>query len=511
LRLVATQAFDTIDPGFEETATLVFTRLSYDTLVTFEQAAGPAGLRLVPDLALAIPSASRAGTAYAFRLRPAIRYSNGRALRAEDFRRAIERLFRVRSPGATYYTGIVGAGACVRQPRTCDLSSGIETDDAAGTVVFHLRAPDPDFLFKLTVVGFSAPVPAGTPNRQLRSTPVPGTGPYAIVDASARHVRFARNRFFHEWSHAAQPDGNPDVVDWRIVPSLSKAVEAVERGRADWMLGLIPPAELRQLQLAHPGQLHTSPQFVVEFTPLNAERPPFNDVRVRRALNYAIDRAKIVRMYGGSAIATPLCQPLPPGFPGYERYCPYTASGDAKSGWRAPDLAAARRLVAASGTKGGRVDVWGTTDSIAVPRALPAYFAHVLRSLGYRTRLHLVPFSTLSALRARIQLSVDGDWSPDYPEPSAYLPGFFGCDGGFSNGYVCNRALDLEMRRATALQLRDPRRAAEVWTRVDHEITDRAYWVPTVSLRASEVVSKRLRNYQFSPVWGFIGDQAWVR
>jgi ABC-type oligopeptide transport system substrate-binding subunit len=135
----------------------------------------------------------------------------------------------------------------------------------------------------------------------------------------------------------------------------------------------------------------------------------------------------------------------------------------------------------------------------------------VLRSLGYRTRLHLVPFSTLSALRARIQLSVDGDWSPDYPEPSAYLPGFFGCDGGFSNGYVCNRALDLEMRRATALQLRDPRRAAEVWTRVDHEITDRAYWVPTVSLRASEVVSKRLRNYQFSPVWGFIGDQAWVR
>jgi YVTN family beta-propeller protein len=137
LRLVATQAFDTIDPGFEETATLVFTRLSYDTLVTFEQAAGPAGLRLVPDLALAIPSASRAGTAYAFRLRPAIRYSNGRALRAEDFRRAIERLFRVRSPGATYYTGIVGAGACVRQPRTCDLSSGIETDDAAGTVVFH--------------------------------------------------------------------------------------------------------------------------------------------------------------------------------------------------------------------------------------------------------------------------------------------------------------------------------------------------------------------------------------
>jgi peptide/nickel transport system substrate-binding protein len=490
----------------------MFTRLSYDTLVTFEQAPGPAGLRLVPDLALAIPSPSRAGTAYAFRLRPGVRYSNGRPLRAQDFRRAIERLFRVRSPGATYYTGIVGAGACARRPRTCDLSRGIETDDAAGTVVFHLRAPDPDFLFKLTVIGFSAPVPAGTPNRPLRSTPLPGTGPYAIVDASPRHVRFARNRYFHEWSHAAQPDGNPDVIDWQIVSSLDKAVDAVERGTADWMLGLIPPARLRRLQLTRPGLLHISPQFVVEFAPLNSQRPPFNDVRVRRALNYAIDRAKVVRMYGGSAIATPLCQALPPGFPGYSRYCPYTAgAGRPERGWRAPDFAAAQRLVAASGTRGSRVDVWGTTDSIAVPRELPAYFARVLRSLGYRTRLHLVPFSTLSAFRPRIQLSVDGDWAPDYPAPSAYLPGFFGCDGGYSNGYVCNPELDLEMRRATALQLKDPRRAAGVWSRVDHEIADEAYWVPTVSLRSSEVVSKRLHNYEFSPVWGFIGDQAWVR
>lgn len=513
LRLVATQAFDTIDPAFQETQTLLFSRLAYDTLVTFEQAPGPAGLRLVPDLAIAIPSPSRAGTSYAFRLRPGIRYSDGRPLRAQDFRRAIERLFRVGSPATTYYTEIVGAGACALRPRTCNLSRGIETDDAAGTVVFHLRTPDPDFLLKLSVIGFSAPVPAGTPNHPLRSTPLPGTGPYAIVDASARHVRFARNPFFREWSHAAQPDGNPDAVDWRVVPTLDEEVDAVERGRADWMLGLIPPAQLRRLQLIHPAQLHINPQFTVEFAPLNSKRPPFDDVRVRRAVNDAIDRARIVRMYGGSAVATPLCQPLPPGFPGYSRYCPYTADqGRPDGAWRAPDLAAARRLVAASGTRGARIDVWGTTDSIAVPRELPAYFAHVLRSLGYRTRLHLVPSSELTAaFRRRIQISIDGDWAPDYPAPSAYLPGFFGCDGGFSNGYVCNPALDREMRLATALQLKDPRRAARLWSRVDHEIADGGYWVPTVSLRSPEIVSKRLRNYQFSPVWGFIGAQAWVR
>jgi YVTN family beta-propeller protein len=511
LRLVATQPFGTIDPAFQLTQTLVFTRLAYDTLITFEQAPGPAGLRLVPDLAIAIPSPTRAGTTYAFRLRPGIRYSNGRPLQAQDFRRAIERLFRVRSPGTTYYTGIVGAAACIRQARTCDLSRGIETDDTAGTVVFHLRDPDPDFLFKITVLGFSAPVPAGTPNHALRSTPLPGTGPYSIVDVSEHGLRFVRNRFFREWSHAAQPNGNPDTVEWHIASSLDEAVDAVARGGADWMLGLIPPAKLHRLQLTRPAQLHINPQFIIEFAPLNAQRPPFDDVRVRRALSYAIDRAKIVRMYGGPAVATPLCQPLPPRFPGYRRYCPYTADPGPGGAWRAPDLAAARRLVAASRTQGAPIDVWGTTDSLAVPRELPAYFARVLRSLGYRTRLHLVPSPALSARRRRIQLSVDGDWAPDYPASSAYLPGFFGCHGGFSSGYVCDPALDLEMQRASALQLRDPRRAAALWARIDHEIADRAYWVPTVSLRAPEVVSKRVRNYQYSPLLGFIAGQVWLR
>ena len=511
LRLVATQTFETIDPAFQLTAPLVFTRLAYDTLVSFEQAPGPAGLRLVPDLAIAIPSPTRAGTAYAFRLRPGIRYSDGRPLRARDFRRAIERLFRVRSPGTTYYTGIAGAAACARRPRSCDLTRGIETDDAARTVVFHLRAPDPDFLFKLTVIGFSVPVPAGTPNRALRSTPLPGTGPYTIVHASEHDLRFARNRFFREWSHAAQPDGNPDAIDWRIVSSLDEAVDSVERGAADWMLGLIPPSKLRGLQLSRPGQLHINTPFTVEFARFNTHRPPFDDARVRRAFNYAIDRGAIVRMYGGPAVATPLCQPLAPGMPGYLRYCPYTVRQSSDGVWAGLDLARARRLVAASGTRGTRVDVWGTTDSIAVPRELPAYFARVLRSLGYRARLHLIPSPRLSTLDRRIQLAVAGDWQADYPAPSSYLPGFFGCQGGFASGYVCDPALDREMRRATVLQLRHPEQAAALWTRIDHEIADRAYWVPMVSLRSPQLVSKRVRNYQYSPVWGFIASQVWLR
>jgi peptide/nickel transport system substrate-binding protein len=61
------------------------------------------------------------------------------------------------------------------------------------------------------------------------------------------------------------------------------------------------------------------------------------------------------------------------------------------------------------------------------------------------------------------------------------------------------------------LQLRDPRRAAAGWAAADRRITDQALWVSTATLDTPELVSKRLGNYQFHPVWDFIASQAWVR
>jgi ABC-type oligopeptide transport system substrate-binding subunit len=124
----------------------------------------------------------------------------------------------------------------------------------------------------------------------------------------------------------------------------------------------------------------------------------------------------------------------------------------------------------------------------------------------------MVPSRVFSpALRRRLQLTTDGDWLADYPAPSAYVPQFFGCHGGLSNGYVCDRELERLMARATALQLSHPRRAAAAWAKADRRITDQGLWVPTVRVHAPEFVSRRVRNYQFHPVWDFIASQAWVR
>ena len=223
--IASIRRFQTVDPAiFASVEPPQFLGLAYDTLVTFNHTGGADGLQLVPDLALTLPTVRDGGRTYAFRLRPGIRYSDGRTVRAGDFRRAVERLFALLSPASRAYSGISGAAAC--SALACDLSRGIVTDDAQGTIVFHLTAPDPEFLYGLTFGG-GAPVPPGTPGYDAGPAhPIPGTGPYRIARADRTGFLFVRNRFFREWSHAAQPQGNPDRIVWR-----ERAVAARGGGR----------------------------------------------------------------------------------------------------------------------------------------------------------------------------------------------------------------------------------------------------------------------------------------
>ena len=97
---------------------------------------------------------------------------------------------------------------------------------------------------------------------------------------------------------------------------------------------------------------------------MNSAIQPFDDVRVRRALNLAVDRERIVEIIGGRAVVAPTCQQIPPNFPGYQRYCPYTLDPRPDGVWSGPDLAEARRLVRSSGTTGMRVPYDFTPNSL---------------------------------------------------------------------------------------------------------------------------------------------------
>ena len=502
-----------IDPALHfDLLPLVSQGLTRDGLVTYNHVPGAAGIQLVPDLAVSLPLPTDGGTTYTFRLRPRIRYSDGRPVRAADFRRAIERIFLLPSQGRSYFANVVGADACERPgASSCDLSSGIVTDDAARTVTFHLRAPDPDFLTTLTFNILATPLPPGTPLHDVAFDPLPGTGPYKIVSANRREIRYVRNPFFREWSHAAQPEGNPDEIVMRFGLTPEQEVREIEAGRADWMADNLPARLLPVLRRSFAGRQHGWTLPTTDFFHFNTTRPPFDDVRVRQALNLAIDRRAIVRIYGGRDLATPTCQVLPPGVPGNRRYCPYTRKPGPAGTWTGADFARAQHLVAASGTRGTPVTVWGWTDHPTISPRVIRYTAAVLRRLGYPAHVRLVShgfFAHPSANAFRnVQVIADA-WGDT---PYGFFVTWFSCKGANDHGWFCDPRIDREVLRAQALKATRPRAAASLWARIDHELVDRAVWAPLINEHGIDFVSARVRNYQFHSYWGLIADQLWIR
>jgi YVTN family beta-propeller protein len=182
-----------IDPGLGGSTAL---DPAYDGLVGAVRRGGSDGTQILPNLAVSLPVVTAGEMKYAFRLRRGIRYSNGAAVRASDFRRALERLFRARAVASTFFGSLIGAGECASRPRRCDLRRGVQTNDAARTIVFHLRRPDPEFLVSLTGPA-AAPAPAGTPDTDVGTTPVPSTGPYMIESyVPGRALKLIRNPYF---------------------------------------------------------------------------------------------------------------------------------------------------------------------------------------------------------------------------------------------------------------------------------------------------------------------------
>ena len=485
-----------------------------DGLVAFEPIGGT-NPRLVPDLAASIPTPTDGGRTYTFQLRPGIRYSNGEVVAPGDFRRAFERGFPLFVGVYTdFYGGLVGGVACSHEPRTCDLSDGIVTDDATGTITFHLVEPDPEFLYKLTL-SFAYPVPPSTPDRYQPEEGVPGTGPYMLEAPSTdEELTLVRNPHFRVWSAAAQPDGYADQIEWTFGIKPQAQVEAVLAGDADVAVEARYSDSPEDLFVRFPAQVHTDDLPGNFMAVLNTDAPPFDDVNVRQAMNLALDRERIVQIVGGEGIARPTCQQLPPNFPGHEPYCPYTMNPgpDGEGLWTAPDIEEARRLVNRSGTGGMRVVVeYASPKWDPLGPSLADYTVSMLEDLGYHGSVRAVPDGDFFGPTTKFQMRFTG-WGPDYPAASSMFNQLLTCDA-FSpplSGF-CDPRIDAMIDHAIAVQADDPVASGALWAEIDREIVDQAPFVWLVNLIAFEFVSERVGNYQSSLQYGVLLNQLWVR
>ena len=186
---------------------------------------------------MSLPSPTDGGTTYTFQLRRGIRFSNGELVRPEDFRRALERDLIL--GGNTNYGGpfadVVGGAACAAHPSHCDLSRGVVTDDAANTVTFHLVAPNPEFLERLTLLDAFA-VPADIRRSRHRPSPAADHRPLRVGRRLPRcGSRSSATPTFTSGRTRPAPTATPTGSSFKHIDSGEAGLTAVERGTADYM------------------------------------------------------------------------------------------------------------------------------------------------------------------------------------------------------------------------------------------------------------------------------------
>ena len=519
MRLVARAAAGTIDPHINYTLQYwqVYQSL-YDGLIGFQKAAGAEGFIKVPNLAEAFPVPTNEGKTYVFKIRKGIKFSNGKELGVKDVVASLQRIFKVSSPTAGgFYSVIIGADKCLKEAKTCTLEGGVIGDEAAGTVTINLVRADAEIFDKLALP-HAAILPAETATEDSGSNPIPGTGPYMISAYDPnKGMTLSRNPNFKVWSEQAQPDGYPDVVQYDFGLTEEAQVTAIQNGEADWMFDEPPADRLAEMGTKNKDQVNITPLTAWWYVPMNTRLAPFDNEKARRAVNYAIDRKALVNLFGGPVLAQPVCQVLPPGFPGHEDYCPYTKDPGAK--WSAPDMEKAKQLVEESGTKGQKVTI--IAEDKAVSKSIGVYLQSVLNELGYVAEVKPISpniqFTYIQNTNNKVQMSIT-QWYQDYPAASDFLNILFGCasftegsDSSINISGFCDKDIDAKMQSALALGVTDPDGANKMWAEIDKAITDKAPMAALFTPKHLDFVSKRLGNFQFNSQYYWMITQSWVQ
>jgi len=522
LRVAENLPFDTksVDPtGAYYGPVISMLRLAYDGLVAFSRPGGLSGQTIVPDLATALPQPTDGGRTYIFTIRRGIHYSDGREVKAKDFKRGFQRTL-VRVPDLGLFDAVVGAKECEQQAMTsnatkCELP-GVTADDDAMRLTISLSEPDPELRYKLAYI--VAPAPEGTSlDAVVPPHWIPSTGPYQIGSLGKDGtLTLVRNPYFTPWSHAAQPPGYPDVIEHRFTEPPQRAIEEVLVGEAD--LAPVPYA-LHNLAVSHPAQTHVFDEARTDFLYVNTHQAPFDNLLVRQALNYAVDRREFMRLYSNDRpVAQPSCQMLPPNFSSYASYCPYQ-TGPPDKDYRGPDLEKAKRLVAQSGTQGASVVIHRRVEPPGEPQnawyPFPEYIAQVLRDLGYQASVEDIPldhvfYDRQDAAYEEYQLFTQYGWVADYDMASTFYDNVASCRLPNLTRY-CNPAIDAVAKKAFDLEASDPGAAVALWSEVDRMLVNNGAFVTLGNPVKMEVVSTRVGNYQARASYGAVLSQLWVQ
>jgi peptide/nickel transport system substrate-binding protein len=488
---------DYLDPGMSYTATGWHTMYpAYNGLLTYKKVEGPEGNELVPDLAAAMPEVTNEGATYTVTMRRGVKFGPpaNREVLPSDMKWAIERLFKLPSPGVGFYTIIEGADEYMAG-KAKDIS-GIVVDDEARTIQYNLVQPDPTFNYKMAML-FAVAVPKGVPAKDM--TPkgfVPATGPYMLKEyVPQRRILLVRNPNFKEWTPDT-PDGKVDKIEIQLGPAADNAATKIRQGVADFSMEALASSQLRRMRDDPEWKPYIHKYFdaSLDYVFMNTQEPPFDNLKVRQAVNYAIDRRALVKLMGGRA--EPTENFLPPLIPGYRKHDLYPG----------PDMKKAKELIAESGIKPGKISFW--CQAADGPNPIPEYMQTTLNELGFQTELkcldYAVFYTTIGNPKTKAQIGLYA-WSQDYPEGSNFIDVLLNGkritpEGNHNNAMYTGS--DDAIAKANALLDQDARNKA--WGDIDEQLMKDAPVAPFAVRVTYEFTSKRLKGYIAHPIMGML-------
>ena len=401
---------DSLDPGMGYTTqALEPDQTAYIPLLTYAHEAGTGGGKLIPGLATALPTISADGKTYTMYMRTGLLFSNGKPVKASDFTYAVERALKIPWGGSSFITNnVVGSEAYAKG--SASTISGITADDASGKITIRLSSPYGAFDNVLAFPSF-APVPIGTPFKNMPTNPPPGVGPYKITNI-VPNVSFevVKNRYWK--AIPGIPSGSVNAIKAKISSNTTANALAVLNNSADVFdfADTIPPSLLPQIESQASGRFEKVIKNSTYYFFLNTKTKPFSSELARQAVIVGLDRNAIARL--GSGFFTPSCYLLPPGIIGHPTTaCPY---GDPTK----PDLAKAKELVKQSGMAGTAVTVWG--EERTPRRQFVDYYTSFLNEIGFKATEKIIAdatyFPTIGNLKLNAQTGF-ADWNEDFPNP----------------------------------------------------------------------------------------------
>ncbi|WP_407946673.1 ABC transporter substrate-binding protein [Pararhizobium mangrovi] len=441
---------------------------------------------LEPDLAESY-TVSDDGKTYTFKLRDGVKFHNGRTMTADDVQYSLDRVVdpKTKSPGAGFFSSIAGYQDVA--DGKAEHLKGVKVVDPH-TVEIDLDEPDAAFLHKMAL-NFAFVVPKEAVEKygdDFGKNPV-GTGAFKMKNWSlGQQLVFVKN---DDYFRKGLP--HLDQITFQFGQEPIVALLRLQRGEVDIAGDGIPPAKFLEV-MNDPKQkkeVVSGDQLQTGYITMNTTEKPFDDVKVRKAVNMAINKRRIIQIINGRA--TPASQPLPPLMPAYDK---------SYEGYKY-DPEAAKKMLADAGHPDGfetQLYVYNTDPQPRIAQAIQ----QDLSKIGIKVDIKsLAQANVISAGGSKdgVPMIWSGGmaWIADYPDPSNFYWPILGCSGAAEGGWnwakYCNEDLDAEAAKADAIVAPGKQQQRyDMWKDVYHKVMDDAPWVPVFHEKRYTIKSDRM-------------------